>query len=102
MGYSNLHELVVCILASFSTSYDYRPFRGGHGWKFFFPNGYGVSIVKHDFSYGGDADLWELAALRGKSIDNFELFYCDITYDDVVGGLTEKELIELARKVSKL
>ena len=24
-----------------------------------FPNGYGASVIKHDYSYGGKSGLWE-------------------------------------------
>ena len=29
-----------------------------------FDNGYGASVVKHKYSYGGDKGLWELAVIE--------------------------------------
>lgn len=52
-----------------------------------FPNGFGASVVRGTFSYGGDEGLYELAVLhRG-----------DITYetpitDDVLGYLSDDEV----------
>ena len=33
---------------------------GGVQHVYSFSNGYGASVVKHDFSYGGKQGLWEL------------------------------------------
>ena len=38
-------------------------FHNGLQHKYLFPNGYGASVVKHDYSYGGKDGLWELAVL---------------------------------------
>ena len=108
MGYSNLHELVVFILSNLSIGQEYQPWNGGHSWKFYFPNGYGLSIVKHSFSYGRGEDLWELAVLRHENGNNVQLFPdnpivgFDTTGDDVVGWLTEKDLVAFGHKVSAL
>lgn len=52
-----------------------------------FPNGYGASIVCHQFSYGGPDGLYEIAVLDGSNI----------TYDtpvtsDVLGYLSEEDV----------
>ncbi len=62
-----------------------------------FDNGYGVSVVNHDKSYGGKEGLYELAVLRGD----------DICYDtpitnDVIGWLTIKEAEAIAERVKAL
>lgn len=56
---------------------------------FMFPNGYGASVIRTPGSYGHEANLWELAVIRGKYI----------CYDsgienagDVVGSLTPREV----------
>jgi len=63
-----------------------------------FENGYGASVVKHDFSYGGKDGLYELAVLDTKG---------DITYsthitDDVIGYLTTQEVTDLLEQIQKL
>jgi len=49
-----------------------------------FPNGYGASVVKHDFSYGGKDGLWELAVLDS---DGALCYHTPITHD-VIGYLS--------------
>lgn len=41
---------------------------GGIQYKAKFPNGYGASIIKHNFSYGSSNDNWELAVLDDKGL----------------------------------
>lgn len=63
-----------------------------------FDNGYGVSVVRHNMSYGGRDGLYEMAVMY----DN------DIHYDnpvaggDVIGYLTEEEVTDLMKKVQEL
>jgi hypothetical protein len=52
-----------------------------HVYKF--ENGYGASVVKHDFSYGGKDGLWELAVLDSED----ELCYHTPITQDVIGYL---------------
>jgi hypothetical protein len=62
-----------------------------------FANGYGVSVVKHRFSYGNRDGLYELAVLR-----HGVLVYDTPITNDVVGGLTLQEAEELADEVAAL
>ena len=53
-----------------------------------FDNGYGASIVKHEYSYGGKDGLYEIAVLDSSG---------EITYDtpitnDVLGYLSEDDV----------
>ena len=75
---------------------------GGFQALKFFPNGYGVSIVRHQFSYGGNRGLFELAVLAGDSPDNFELTYDTPITCDVIGNLSADEALEIAEQVSQL
>jgi len=52
-----------------------------------FPNGYGASVIKHDMSYGGKRDLWELAVLK-----NGELCYNTSVTSDVLGHLSDEDV----------
>jgi hypothetical protein len=69
--------------------------------QMFFENGYGISIVSHKFSYGGDKGLLEIAVLKG-TLENHELCYeTDIT-DDVIGYLEPSEVGEYIERISAL
>ena len=52
-----------------------------------FPNGYGASIIKSPYSYGGKKGYYKLALLHE---------------DDVEGYLTPKEVTELLIKIEAL
>ena len=59
-----------------------------------FPNGYGASLIRHQFSYGGEDGKFEIAVIKFKGDD------CDITYDtpvadDVLGHLSPEECIQI-------
>lgn len=64
----------------------------------FFDNGYGVSVVKGPYTYGGPNGLYELAVLNSDG---------EITYDteitnDVVGHLTESEVTNVLKQIQSL
>ena len=67
----------------------------GDQYTTFFPNGYGVSIVRNKFSYGGNKGLWEVAPLKGKSFEDSE-----ILHDEVTGHFTEEEVNEFCSEIS--
>lgn len=63
-----------------------------------FENGYGASIVSHDFSYGGKDGLYELAVLY-----NNEIHYDNpVANGDVIGYLTENEVTNLLEQIQNL
>jgi hypothetical protein len=79
---------------------EFRPHRDVDGTQsvMMFDNGYGVSVIKKPFSYGGKMGLYELAVL-----DSGE----DITYNtpvtnDVLGHLSEEEVTKYMIEVQKL
>jgi len=64
----------------------------------FFDNGYGVSIINNQFSYG-----LELAVLKGTK-DDYDICYDTPITDDVIGHLDNKtlqETIELVKALPK-
>jgi len=61
-------------------------------------NGYGASIVQHQFSYGGKKGLWELAVLG----PNGDICYSTDITSDVVGHLTDEEVNELLEQIDAL
>jgi len=63
-----------------------------------FPNGWGASIVKNDFSYGGKSGLFEIAVLDSDGKINSQT---DIT-DDVLGWQDEDDVDRVLTAISKL
>ena len=87
-------------MVNFKT-FESKPVNGGIQYKAFFDNGYGVSIVKHPFSYGGNLGLWELAVLKGNA-DNWTLCYDTPITSDVIGYLEEDEVNKIVKDVKEL
>jgi len=66
--------------------------------RILFENGYGASVVRHEYSYGGKSGLYELAVLDSSG---------DLTYDtpitnDVLGYLSEQDVTEILIKIQQL
>ena len=57
--------------------------------RIMFENGFGASIVKHKYSYGGDNGLYEIAVLD--NIDGGPIYYTSVT-NDVLGHLSEENV----------
>ena len=62
----------------------------------FYPNGYGVSVICHDSSYG-----LELAVLKGNKESSHICYDTPIT-SDVLTHLTIKALYEICKRVKAL
>lgn len=62
-----------------------------------FENGYGASVVKHDFSYGGKDGLYELAVTK-----DGDLCYDTPVTNDVEGYLSSDEVSELLKQIQEL
>jgi hypothetical protein len=82
-------------------SYNSKEHNGGIAYKHFYPNGYGVSIIKNRYSYGGDEGKWELAVLEGNEVD-WQLCYTTPITEDVLGWLEEDEVDEICKQVMEL
>jgi hypothetical protein len=78
-----------------------NPANGGIQYTFKADNGYGASIVRHDFSYGGKQGLWELAVTKYDG-DSFNLCYHTEITDDVMGYLTEDQVNEILLEIQAL
>ena len=64
--------------------------------RIFFDNGYGVSIICSDFSYG-----LELAVLKGNE-DNCQICYDTPITNDVIGHIEPSELNDIVEAVKAL
>jgi hypothetical protein len=60
-------------------------------------NGYEVSVVKSEYSYGGDKGLYELAIFK-----DGEICYDTPITDDVIGYLRPEDVTEVMEKIQKL
>ncbi len=62
----------------------------------FYENGYGVSIICNEYSYGG-----KVAILKGDE-DNWDICYDTYITNDVIGYLTDYEVEEIVIKIKEL
>jgi hypothetical protein len=78
---------------------------GGVQYLYYFPNGYGASIVRHSGSYGYSSGLWELAVIKYADLSpdsKQRLDYTTTITDDVLGYLTESKVKNILDQISKL
>lgn len=76
-----------------------KPCNNGIQKLYRFRNGYGASVISHEFSYGGKAGKWELAVLAGK---DQSLCYSTPITEDVIGWLTPAQVQIKLRAVKAL
>ena len=63
-----------------------------------FENGYGASVVRHEYSYGGKDGLYELAVLGSDG----ELTYDTPITSDVIGYLRDIDVTDVMEKIQQL
>jgi hypothetical protein len=85
--------------ALFDSPAEVRDLLGGAQRVYRFDNGYGASVVRHDYSYGGPAGLWELAVIDATTGD---LVYTTPVTSDVEGYLSTAQVERLLRMISRL
>jgi len=66
--------------------------------KTMFDNGYGVSVVKSDYTYGGADGFYELAVLGSDG----RIDYTTPITDDVIGYLSEGDVTKIMKQVQEL
>jgi len=71
---------------------------GGVQARIQFDNGYGASVVKTPYSYGGDRGLYELAVL---GTDGHLTYDTPIT-NDVIGYLRDIDVTDVMEKIQQL
>ena len=83
-----------------TNKYDAFPaqlFSSDEHHRYKFPNHYGASVRKNQYTYGGKEGLYELAVL----FDDTITYSTDIT-DDVIGWLTWEDVQDILKKIRKL
>lgn len=63
-----------------------------------FDNGWGISVIQNEFSYGGWSGLYEIAVLNSKE----EISYESGLTEDVVGWLDKEGVSEWMEKIQNL
>ena len=71
---------------------------GGVMSRIQFENGFGASVVKTDYTYGGDKGLYELAVLDRDG----NLTYDTSVTDDVIGYLRPEDVTDVMAKIQQL
>ena len=69
-----------------------------------FPNGYGASVRRGEFTYGGKDNLYELAIVKFNSEgpDDFEIVYDTGISEYVIGYLGQEEVYSYLTKIKLL
>lgn len=78
-----------------------RSLNDGNQRVYKFDNGQGASVVRHSFSYGHEDGLYEVAVVKFDG-DEFGLDYTTPITDDVLGHLSDDEVIELLDQIAAL
>jgi hypothetical protein len=71
---------------------------GGVQSRIQFDNGYGASVVKTPYTYGGDNGLYELAVLDSEG----HLTYATSVTNDVIGYLRPEDVTDVLAKIQQL
>jgi len=81
--------------------FETNPLSGGIQMRYKFPNGYGASVIKHDFSYGGKEDKWEIAILKFDGEKSSSDYSTPIT-SDVLGWQSDEDVENVLAQIEKL
>lgn len=95
--YTPLSQNATDRLKELASKYKEEPIHDGLHYVAEFPNGYGISIIKHYGSYGGPEDEFEIAVLKDGG-----LYYDTEITNDVIGWLSESEVMAYAMRIYKL
>jgi hypothetical protein len=101
MNYYNIQAFVKKIKMKTFKDLEFKPHTAGMGGvmsRIIFENGYGASVVKTPYTYGGDRGKYELAVLGTDG----DLTYDTPITDDVIGYLSETEVTDILEKIQKL
>ena len=96
----SITKLVNKLKLSFKTFDDIKFIEQSNGvrGRIMFDNGYGASVVCHEYSYGGKKGLYELAVLDKDG----ELTYDTPITDGVMGYLSPEDVTEILIQIQDL
>jgi hypothetical protein len=80
---------------------EFKPHAAGMGGvmsRIQFENGFGASVVRSEYTYGGKDGLYELAVLDSDG----NLTYDTPITEDVIGYLTEEDVTNLLEQIESL
>lgn len=69
---------------------------------FRFPNGLGASVIKNYGSCGFEKDLFELAVIQWTNNEDYKLCYTTEITNNVLGYLTNQEVLNYLEKIKEL
>jgi hypothetical protein len=102
-------QFVVPLDTSIPMDYTFKPLHDGIQILFRFENGKGLSVVRHQYSYGGSSGLWEAAPVEfsNEGWNGWEFIgqsdcLPGFVYDDVKGWLHPSDIDELIGMVADL
>lgn len=83
---------------------EFKPHPRGFGIQALvqFPNGYCASVVKNEFSYGGERGLYELAVGFGPVDGAWEIVYDTPITGDVLGHLVPEAVTVVLADIAAL
>lgn len=79
-----------------------REFDNGVQKIYKFDNRYGASVIRHDFSYGSEQGLWELAVMTFNETGGSHICYSTDITDDVLGYLTDEDVLNTLEQIKAL
>lgn len=72
-------------------------------YKYYFPNGYGASVIKLASPFSCIPEAWELAVIKQNNATSaWHLCYDTPITNDVISGLTGEGVCELLKKITCL
>lgn len=75
---------------------------GGIRAELHFPNNYGISVIRNQYSYGGNRGLFEAAVLHKDEEGHFDCCYDTPITDDVKGWLTKDDVSDMMLEIQFL
>ncbi len=81
-----------------------RSLNGGEQKVYRFDNGFGASVVRGPYTYGGDAGLFEVAVVKfhGDGANSFKITYDTPITDDVLGYQTDEDVADVLAQIAAL
>ena len=80
---------------------DHTMRNGGEQKVYKYANGLGASVVRSEYTYGGDAGLFELAVVQFDG-DEWSITYDTPITSDVIGHLDDEAVNDLLKRIESL